>query len=119
MKPLDFSLETVKHPVVLRVPGSAALSFELRELTAAGRDTYLDRLNARLQIGKDGNAAGLKRFEGMQAELLTLCLFHTDGKQTVTAQEIQKWPASVVNDLFKAAQEINHLNEEKAEPKND
>lgn len=120
MSSLKFSLKTSTVPVTLEANGKV-VDYELREMTAAARDTYLDSLGERLRVDKDGKPAGIKKFEGMQADLLTRCLFSTQQNKTVSRDEVQGWPSSVVSALFKEAQKINLLNEEKdaGELKND
>lgn len=79
----------------------------LREMSAALRDKYLDSMAARVRLGPDGTAQGIKAFDGMQADLLERCLFRGDKK--IEREEIQRWPAGTVNKLFLKAQELNHL----------
>jgi len=84
--------------------------YEIREMTAAARDAYMDTLSERVVIDKEGKAAGIKKFDGMQAELVSRCLFlKSDGSQ-VTKETIQGWPASTVASLFDECQTLNHLN---------
>src|SRR6185503_6977958 len=108
---LKFSLKSGMVPVTLEVDG-AVVEMELREMTAAARDSYLDRLSSRMKFDNEGKPAGVKKFEGMQSELIGACLFRQESGKAVTSQEIQGWPASVVSDIYKAAQELNHLNVE-------
>lgn len=119
MSPLQLNLTSAVIPVELNT-GNAILKLEIREMTAALRDKYLDTMSDRCRLDAKGAPCGIKKFEGMNAELLVLCLFKEDGKP-VTKEEIQKWPGSVVTSLFEAAQRINHLlkEEKEAEPKND
>ncbi len=108
MSPLKFSLKSNVVPVTLDAGDGSARDLEMREMSASARDRYLDCLSSRMRYDGDGKPAGIKKFDGMQAELLSLCLFAPDGKR-VTEGDIQLWPASVVSDLYKAAQEMNHL----------
>lgn len=115
MSPLKFTLKSNAVPVTLTLEEGSDLELEMREMVASARDSYLDRLSSRMRYDNDGKPAGIKKFEGMQAELLASCLFRKEGGKAVTSADIQGWPASVVSDLFKAAQELNHLNERVAE----
>ncbi len=113
MSPLKFILKSNAVPVTLLLEeGAVEMELEMREMSALARDSYLDRLSSRMRYDNDGKPAGIKKFEGMQAELLSSCLFRKDGKAVIHS-EIQAWPASVVSDLFKAAQEMNHLSQER------
>jgi len=109
MNALKFTLKSNAVPVTLEADGTV-VELELREMTASARDSYLDRLSSRMRFDNAGKPAGIKKFDGMQAELLAACLFHKEGGKAVITAEIQGWPASVVSDLYKAAQEMNHLN---------
>lgn len=108
MNPLKFNLKSSSVPVTLTDAEGKELVMDMREMNAYNRDLYLDQLATRLRLDAQGNPAGVKKFDGMQASLLSLCLFDADGKKVPEA-EIQKWPASVVSQLFEAAQEMNLL----------
>jgi hypothetical protein len=85
----------------------------LREMTAAKRDQYLDRLTKRIKIGPDGSSQGVAKFDGLQADLISSCLYR--GEVLVSIAEVQGWPAAVVAGIFKDAQEMNKLGQEHAE----
>jgi len=112
MEPIRLSYTARATPVVLEMDG-ANLELELREMNAAGRDRYLDLLSDRMRLDTDGKPCGVKKFGGLQADLLCLCLFKSDGK-TITKEEVQKWPASIVTELFRAAQKLNALDQAEA-----
>lgn len=124
MNNLQFKLVINKITVTLEAPdGASSADYELREMTAASRDSYLDRLSDRMRIDAAGKPAGLKRYAGLQADLVSQCLFNDKG-EPVPAVEIQKWPSAVVGSLFKSAQELNKLGQDEeetaseSEPKN-
>jgi len=106
--PQRFSLVTERVEIQLADAEGKEQTYCLREMTAADRDRYLDGISGRMRIAPDGKSLGVKKFDGMQADLLSLCLFGPDGK-LVAADEIQKWPSSVVGQLFIIAQQINRL----------
>lgn len=113
---LTFKSRIQKRPVVIQVEDdkgkvASEKKFELREMTAAQRDQYLTDLQSRFRLNKDGVAVGMKDFIGLQANLLSLCMFNEQG-EPVSRDDVQTWPASCVTQLFKAAKEINHLADE-------
>src|SRR6266567_4406880 len=108
MESLSFDLATKVTPVVLK-NGEGEKTYELREMTSLFRDQFLDKLATRTRLDAQGRPVGLNKFEGLQAELLNRCLYRED--KLVSVQEIQSWPSSVVSELYKKAQEINHLSE--------
>jgi protocatechuate 3,4-dioxygenase beta subunit len=112
MTPLQFTLVTEIVPITLTTVDGKTVNYELREMSSASREKYLDTLGDRVRYGPEGKPCGIKKFEGMQADLLTLCVFDSEGK-AVTKAEVQKWPASVAGGIYESAQELNHLNEEK------
>lgn len=81
--------------------------YQLRELTGQTRDTYLDKNAGRLKMD-GGKVVGLKTYDGIQSDLLSLCLHDPTGK-LVPKEEIQRWPASVVTALFDEARRISKL----------
>lgn len=111
MKVLEFNLVTETIPVSLKQKDGKTLTLELREMTAAQRDIYLSQIGKRLHF-ENGKPAGIIKYDGLQTDLLALCLFCTgkDGKDTpVTKEELNAWPSSVVSGLYAAAQELNGL----------
>lgn len=113
----SYKLKSASVPIELENEDGSVLQLAMKEMDAASRDKYLDELSTRMRFDAEGRPAGIKKFEGMQSDLLALCLFNPEGKAVVKS-EIQKWPASVVSDLFKKAQAMNHLTQE-TEIKND
>lgn len=110
---LKYSLKKNDIPVVIE--GEAGeQNYRLVEMTAALRDQYLDTMGARMHM-VNGMPAGIKKFDGMQADLLTRCLVKEETGKCVTVTEVQNWPASLVAQLFEEAQKINHLNREEAD----
>jgi len=121
MNSLNFSLRTEVIPLSLTSAAGQVEEFELREMLADARDKYLDQLTARVNVTPEGKAIGIRKFEGLQSDLVCACLFRKEGDKRVEKAEVQKWPASVLTQVYKAAQTLNHLNEEtkEAETKND
>lgn len=107
MKDLTFKLRTKARPVTIEGDGGEETKYEIRELKAAARDKYMDNLSKRLILDSKGNVVGLRKYEGMQADLLTICLFKEGATAPVQKQELDAWPSSTVTLLFQAAQEIN------------
>lgn len=110
MERLSLSVQTVS--VVLVGPTGQETEAEICEMTAEARDRYLDLLAARMKIDASGQVAGVKRYEGLQAELLSRCLRRKDTGAYIPITEIQSWPSSVVTALFQKAQDLNHLGKE-------
>lgn len=60
-----------------------------------------------MRVNTEGKTEGLTDYEGLQSGLLALCLYK-DG-ELVAEKVLQGWPASVLSDLFDAAQELSGL----------
>lgn len=103
-------------PVPMCIDG-VDVNYELREMMAGERDKYLDQLSKRIRLDATGKPCGIQKFEGMHAELLSRCMFKGGDTTPVPMDTVQKWPATVVAELFKEAQKLNRLTEdEKADP---
>ena len=109
-KALSFELELHERPVTI---GGEA--YVLVELDGKQRDRYLNGLGSRLRVAKDGKAAGVKNFDGLQASLVAASLkriIFDGGREPVTVATIQAWPAQVVSGLFDAAKVLSALGDE-------
>lgn len=115
---LEFHLVLNTVPVTLHIDGNPH-SYELREMSAAVRDRYLDKMGTRVRMDETGKPVGVSRFDGMQAELLSLCLWDNEQSALVSHETLQGWPASVVSALYAEAQEMHKLpRADEAEVKN-
>lgn len=87
--------------------------FQLTEMKAAVRDRYLDRLGERLTKNSDGEVIAIKKHEGLQADLVAACLTRKTTGTSLSVEELQEWPSSVISELYRAAQELNNLGDRK------
>lgn len=110
MKDLSFKLKSKAWPVVLENGDGQEVKFEIRELKAAQRDKYVDKLQGRLKLNAKGEVIGLTQYAGMQADLLTICM-HDEEDKLVTKPVLDQWPGTVVQKLFHAAQTLNGFRE--------
>lgn len=114
MKELEFSTKLKEVPVKLD-----GKSFTLRELGGEERDQYVDLINERLTISKDGEVESISQYAGIRSRLVSDSLFDSDGKN-VSIEEVGKYPSSVLQSLFEKAQELSAISEEgKKKAKND
>ena len=105
-----YSLKRKELHISLEKAEGGTEELKMVEMDAATRDGYLDRLGKRIKVGPDGKSAGVSKFEGLQADLISSCLYRGDVK--VSQAEVQLWPASVVAGIFKEAQDLNRLGTE-------
>ena len=119
MSNLKFSLVLKELPVKLTGAAGVEKSYVLKELTGIQRDKFLNEMGKRLKF-EDGKIQQVTDFEGLQSNLLTLCLYD-ENDSLIPINTLQIWPAGVLTELFKAAQNISGLDlteEEMAKLKN-
>lgn len=115
---LTFSLRLKEVPVEVEKADGVASTYTLRELTGKQRDHFLQELSKRSKF-VNGRPTGQVDLEGLQSELLTMCLFDSSSL-AVKVDELQNFPAHVLSTLFKAAQQLSGLDEAAVdEAKND
>lgn len=109
MSKLTFDLDRKEQEV--EIGGEA---YVLVELDGKQRDKWMNDLGARIRLGKDGKAQGLKSFDNMQAGLISASLKKIvgDERKPVSMETIQSWPARVSGGLFDAAKELSGLEDE-------
>lgn len=96
--------------VTLEAADGQPKQYELREMSSAAREAYLDRLRGRMSSGGPGEGEiNLKKMEGLRADLLSHTLFDLEAQKYVEATVIQTWPDGPVGELFAEAQKLNHL----------
>jgi hypothetical protein len=97
-------------PVTIKLNGKEE-KFMMRELSGEARDRYLQDLGSRMRTDKDGKPAGMRDYKNLQATLLSLGLFHSDGKP-VDIKTIQKWPARVQKQLHEKLTQMSGLDDD-------
>lgn len=110
---IKLNLRKNSIPIELGGDEGEPIKLVMHEMSAAKRDAYLDTLTTRTRY-EGGKAVGIKKFDGMQADLIVACVTKEDGTP-ITVKEVQQWPSSVVSQLYDKAQELNHLGETKKE----
>lgn len=111
--PLRVSLVRKSKPFEVEHENGTVHQYKLVELDGASRDKWITDQNRKVKF-VEGKSAGMATLEGVQAELLAMCVVdHTNARLSV--QAIQKWPATTQNTLFKIAQKMNGLDKEAME----
>ncbi len=119
-KELTFDSRRKEIPVTITL-NDGDKKFILREFVGIGRKEWFEFLggSASLNKNEDGEfevmIEKVEALAGMQTRLLSLCLF--DEKDVAVTEEYinSTFTATVLDDLFKAAQELNGLNKEAEE----
>jgi hypothetical protein len=118
MEELVLSLDLAEQEITITKKDGEGKKYVLRELTSKQKSQYLNSMRDKITF-TDGKVSGVKDFDGLEACLLTRCLY-TEESKLVTTAILQEFPARVVKKLFETAQILSALNEEGVkEAKND
>lgn len=134
----EFDLTVETWPFKLKQPDGTTRYFELRTIHGKERDGYLNNLGSKM--GGAGKTTTVKNFDGLQSNLLARCTYEVkdpDGPdpeagplynskagqyepRKVPEAEIQTWKASVIEQIYQKARQMNGLDKKaKVEAKND
>ena len=118
MEKLSFSVKLKLVPVEIEDIDGVTKQFTLRELNGQQRDSFFNSMGKKINI-VNGQPQGLKNYDGFQSSLLCMCLLD-ENDELVSKEKLQAFPAHVLNELWKAAQKLSGIEDEKAdEIKND
>jgi len=108
MDKLEFNLSLKEMPVEIVDTTGAKKQYILKELSGQARDTFLTDMAKRCNFGPSGRVQNIKNFQGLQAGLLSLCLY--DEQSVLIKKDVlQTFPSSVLSGLFEAAQTLSSL----------
>lgn len=114
-EPIRFVLVRKERKVVLQGADGAEVHYVLKEMTGILRDRWMNALSKKVNV----STGKVTDFTGQMASLIGSCLFDARGVP-VPERDIQEFPASVQEALFKLCQEMNGLDKKSAdEEKND
>jgi hypothetical protein len=118
----ELTLEFKQQLVETRDPETGqSLKFIVKEFNGKGRDAYIN-IVAKMTKQVNGSTE-VQNFDGLQAELISRCMFSFDGNQigeAVTKNWVQGLPAHIVTQLFEMCQALCGLGEgAENEAKND
>lgn len=105
---MRFSLKREEIPVVLETEDGTEKKAVLREMSGRERDAYLNKMSSKVNFNSKGELSSIKNYDGLQASLLSMCLYDEDGK-LIPIEEIQKFPTKTQATLYKEAQKMNAL----------
>lgn len=108
MKKFSLKLKTVD--VEIESAGGETKIYQIRELNGRDRDKFMRVLTSMLDFAPDGTAKP-KRADGLELELVSLSLFLNGA--VVPREELEEWPATVIEALAEVASEISDVNTKK------
>ena len=123
VKALEFSLKLNSIPVILTEVDGTKSNCVLSEFNGVSKDEWFEFVQSRMNISKVVDATKEeddkevkveikegKDVKGMEATLISLCLYGPDGK-LMPKDRIQKFPSRILSSLFKEAQKLNGLSD--------
>jgi hypothetical protein len=84
------------------------VEYEIRELKQGPRERYMDSVRERGDVSPEGNIT-IKKFSGMHADLLGVCVFKKGSSVSVGAEFAANLPPEISSELFHEAQRLNKL----------
>jgi hypothetical protein len=112
--PLVISLVRKEKPFKITREDGQEVQYKLVELDGAERDKWVTEQIKRVKHDEKGVGQGINSADRIQASLLSLAIRdHTNAR--ISADAIQKWPATAINTLFLIAQKMNGLDKESQE----
>lgn len=106
------------QPVDLETGEDQIVRYYVKEWTGSQRDEYFNKYSSKMKTGEGGEIVGLKDYKGLYSTLLAYCVYDSSHK-LVPESQIQDWPDAAQKALFEIAKDINGLNKEDSEKKDD
>lgn len=119
MSGLEFKEEQEDFPVTITKKDGTVKKYVIRELKGAGRNQYLTNVTKRFKTDEHGNTF-IQDYNGLEASLLTKCMYDAATNKPVTIEEVDNIPATFLSTIFDKAKVLTGLDKEaEAEAKND
>lgn len=110
-----FTLKRKEIPIDIEDSEGKIRTYRMVEMEGTLRDRYMTDISHRMKTGPDGKPTGMLRdVTKLHSSLLNLCLFD-DQNTAVTVDNLQKWPATVLSELYEMALDLNALREQDKE----
>jgi len=107
---LDFTdIIDISIPVTIPMKDKSVKTYSLGLLNGKQSTLYENTRMNSIKFDANGKPKGFTNSADMAPLLVSLCLTTTDGKE-VTVDEVNTFPATVLNKLHETAKEINNLN---------
>lgn len=106
------------QPVDLETGDDQVVRYYVKEWTGAQRDDYFNKYAQKAKTGDNGEIIGMRDYKGLYSGLLAYCVYDASHK-LVPESQIQEWPDAAQKALFEIARDLNGLNKEADEKKDD
>jgi hypothetical protein len=88
--------------------------FTLKEMFGGDRQKWQVEQRARYGVDYGGQPAGIANYEGMEAALISRCMFDSNDRPVPTAT-IQAWPSSTQAGLWRLCIDLNAISDKELE----
>lgn len=116
-KPVDddslvLKIKTIRkrRQVEIEDENGVVQTMTLVEMTGIEKGKYLNSMGTRTKYDQNGKPVGVRDFTGLEASLISKCLYSEDGK-SVPEEKINRWPVSAQDALMKACLKMNAMDE--------
>lgn len=110
---------SAEEEVVLTKRDGSKEEYVIRPFSCGDRNLYLTNVVKRFQPDGDGGEV-IRDFVGLEAALLTKCMFHKKNNRLVTEKEVNAFPPKFASLVFARAKVVCALDEDAEETaKND
>ena len=110
-KPQIVEIVIIKKETPLKI---GDLIYTLREMDGVDLGQWRASMSGRAKMNANGQVVGLTTYTGVEAELISKCLFTPQG-QAVPKETITNWSVSAQQQLVKMCEDLNGLTKEAAE----
>ena len=86
-------------------------AYVLKELDGLQKGKYLNVMGKRIVLNDQGKVKAFLDYSGLESTLLAVCLYDEEDN-LMKIHEMEKWPSTVLSELFDMAQDLSALKEE-------
>lgn len=112
-EPLVLKVRTVRKRKQVEVEdeNGEVQAMVLVEMTGIEKGKYLNSMGSRTKYDGNGKPVGVRDFTGLEASLISKCLYTESDNKPVPEATINKWPVSVQDVLMKVCLKMNAMDE--------
>lgn len=104
------AFQRIKKVKLQLTQGGPTTTFTLKEMFGGIRQEWQESQRQRYGLDYSGQPAGLTKFKGLEADLISKCLFDENDKP-IPAEMVQGWPSSTQAALYQLCIQLNAISE--------
>ena len=113
---LRIRLVRKEEQIILEDENGQEKEYTIKEMVGTEFGKWRTAMATRLKVSPDGKPLGVRDFKGMEASLISKCLYDETG-QPVPERVIEAWPTAAQQELFRKCQEINGMDKDEEDDK--